>query len=127
MNALAFLMDVYASSNRASPEILRLRMVIRAFKVVKKWTKQEVVDILGSEALSNWLSVEQLADLKNFLSANSFEKVKVIPMAWSICEAWPMNWKMTFEPLKLWALASCPTIGTIIQPLLINLIILYIR
>ena len=113
MNALAFLMDVYASSNRSSPEMLRLRMAIRAFQVVKPWTKQEVVDILGSEALSNWISVEQLADLQNFLSAHPFEKAKTIPMAWSICEAWPMNWKTTFEPLKLWATASCPQLGKV--------------
>ena len=111
MNALAFLMDVYVSSNRGSAEILRLRMAIRAFQVVKTWTKQDVIDILGSEALSNWLSVEQIADLQNYLSANPFEKARTIPMAWSICEAWAMNWKMSYEPLKLWALGTCPQMG----------------
>ena len=111
MNALAFLIDIYTSSNRASAEMLRLKMAVRAFQVVKHWTKQEVVDILGSEAFSNWLSVEQVSDLLNFLSAHPFEKTKTIPMAWSICEAYAMNWKMSFEPLKLWALASCPQMG----------------
>ena len=111
MNALAFLLDIYASSNRSSPELVRLRMTIRAFQVVKAWTKREVIDILGSEALSNWLSVEQIADLQNFLSSYPFERTRVIPMAWSVCESWAMNWKMTYEPLKLWALASCPQFG----------------
>ena len=107
MNSLAFLLDLYASSNRASAEILRLRVAIRAFQVVKNWTKEEVVNILNSEALSNWLSVEQVADLQNFLSDHPFEKAKTIPMAWSMCEAWATNWKMTFEPLKLWAVTVC--------------------
>ena len=79
--------------------------------MVKQWTKQEVVDILSSEAMSNWLSVEQVAEVQNFLSIYPRERVKIIPMAWSICEAWAMNWKMTFEPLKLWALSSCPQMG----------------
>ena len=111
MNAIAFLLDLYVSSNRSSPEILRLKVVIRAFQVVKRWTKQEVFDILGSEALSNWLSVEQVSQLQNFFSSHPFEKTRVIPMAWSICEAWAMNWKMAYEPLKLWALSSCPQMG----------------
>ena len=111
MNAIAFLMDIYVASNRASPEILRLKATIRAFQVVRTWTKKEVADILGSEALSNWLSVEQIADIQNFFSEYSFEKSKVIPMAWSFCEAQAMNWKCTFEPLKLWAIATCPQMG----------------
>ena len=88
-----------------------MRMAIRAFQVVKTWSKQEIVDILGSEALANWLSVEQMAELQNFFSAYPRERFKTIPMAWSICEAWPMNWKMTYEPLKLWSLATCPQMG----------------
>ena len=111
MNALAFLMDIYVSSNRASPEMTRLKSVIRAFQVVKPWTKLEVVEILTSEALSNWFSVEQIADIQNFMAERPFEKTRIIPMAWSFCEALPGNWKFTFEPLKFWALAKCPQMG----------------
>ena len=112
MNALAFLLDLYASSDRASPEILRLRMAARSFQVVKTWSKKEVVDILASEALSNWLSVEQVAELLNFLTIYPFERSRVIPITWSQCEAKAVHWKISFETLKLWAVATCPEMGT---------------
>ena len=111
MNALAFLLDAYASSNRASAEILRLRATARAFQVVKTWSKGEVIDILCAELLSNWLSVEQIAELQNFLSIYPFERSRVVPMTWSLCEAKAVNWKLSFETLKLWGRASCPDMG----------------
>ena len=111
MNVLAFLIDAYASANRASPEILRLRTTARAFQVVKTWSKGEVIDILSAELLSNWLSVEQIAELQNFLSVYPFERSKVIPMTWSLCEAKAVNWKLSFETLKFWGKASCPILG----------------
>ena len=111
MNVLAFLLDAYASTNRASPEILRLRSAVRAFQIVKAWTKGEVIDILSAELLSNWLSVEQIAELQNFLSLHPYERSKVIPMTWSLCEAKAINWKLSFETLKFWGRASCPVMG----------------
>ena len=45
--------------------------------VVKTWSKKEVIDILASEALSNWLSVEQVAELLK-KAAKKWYRMKIL-------------------------------------------------
>ena len=102
-NLLAFLLDLYTSSNRVDPDIVKLRAVVRTLLKPRSWTRQQLAVLLADEVWSNWWTIEQKAKLSNlFLRSPDIANMNV-PMAWSPNEALATQWKITFETLKLWA------------------------
>ena len=103
VNLLAFLLDLYVSSNRIDPDIVKLKALIRTFMRPRVWTRRQLATLLADELWSNWFSSEQKTQLSNLYIRDPELGEEVVPMAWSMNEAWASQWKTTFEPLKLWA------------------------
>ena len=100
---MAFILDLYISSNRIDPEMMKLRSLIRTLLKPRVWTRRQIATLLADEIWSNWFSSEQKTQLSNLFIRFPELGAEVVPMAWSMHEALATQWKTTFEPLKLWA------------------------
>lgn len=99
---MAFLIDLYASSNRIDPDIVKFRALVRTLLKPRKWSRKQLATLLADEVWSNWFSVEQKTKLSNLYIREPEMAEEIIQMAWSPNEALATQWKMTFESLKLW-------------------------
>ena len=82
--------------------MMKLRNLVRALLRPKVWNRRELATILSDELFSNWFSLEQKTKLANKFVENRNLGIIEVPMAWSANEALAPQWKLTFEPLKLW-------------------------
>ena len=103
VNLIAFILDLYASSNRIDPNIMKYRSLVRTLLKPRVWTRSQIATLLADEIWSNWFSAEQKTQLSNLFIRAPEIGDELVPMAWSMHEALATQWKTTFEPLKLWA------------------------